>query len=218
MRAALVMAMLASGCLKAAAFECASDPQCVREGTQGTCEAVGFCSFPDPTCTSGRRFGEVSGRYTQQCVGDIAGGADAAIDGSFRVPEGLGCPLGYALLNGTSNHVYRRIGTAAAWQSQVTACRDAGANVYLAVPDNATELRAILTFASSDVWVGLSDVAVENSFVTVLDRVPGFLPWAAGQPDDSGGGSDCVEALSASTTYDDRRCSTTAVAVCECEP
>jgi len=218
MRAALVMAMLASGCLKAAAFECASDPQCTRAGTQGTCETVGFCSFPDSTCTSGRRFGDVSGPYTQRCVGDVAGGSDAAIDGGFTVPDGLGCPVGYAILTGVPNRVYRRIGTAETWDSQVTACRADGANVYLAIPDSATELQAILTLASSDVWVGIGDAVTENSFVTVLGGVPAFLPWAANQPDDSGGGSDCVMALSASATYDDRRCITTASAVCECEP
>jgi hypothetical protein len=218
MRAVLVMAMFVSGCLKEAAFECTSDPQCTRGGTQGTCEAVGFCSFPDRTCASGRRFGDVSGMYTQRCVGDHEGGADVAIDGGFAVPDGLECPVGYAILTGAPDHAYRRISTAAAWQNQVTACRDEGANVYLAIPDSETELRAILTFASSDVWVGISDVAVEASYVTVHDTVPGFLPWAAGQPDDSGGGSDCVQALSASATYDDRRCSNSVIAVCECEP
>jgi len=214
MKGTLVMALFASGCLKAAAFECTRDLSCTRAGTQGTCEAVGFCSFPDPTCPSGRRFGEVSGMYTQQCVGVVG----AAIDGGFTVPDGSGCPVGYAILTGAPDHVYRRIDTAAAWQSQVTACRDEGANVYLAIPDDATELQSILTFASSDAWVGISDIAVESSFVTVLGGVPAWLPWAAGQPDDASGGSDCVLALSASDTYDDRRCSNSAIAVCECEP
>ncbi len=213
MRATLVTAMLASGCIRAAAFECTSDPQCTRAGVQGTCESVGFCSFPDDTCASGHRFGDVSGKYTQQCVGD-----GASIDGGITIPDGLGCPVGYATLSGIPNRAYRRIGTASAWQDQVTACQADGANVYLAVPDNATELQAILTLASSDVWVGVSDIAVEGSFVTVLGAAATFLPWAAGQPDNSGGGSDCVTALSASATYDDKRCSNAAIAVCECEP
>ena len=100
----------------------------------------------------------------------------------------------------------------------IAACQADGANVYLAVPDDATELQAILTLAGSDVWVGVSDIAVEGSFVTVLGAAATFLPWAAGQPDNSGGGSDCVTALSASATYDDKRCSNAAIAVCECEP
>jgi hypothetical protein len=218
MRAALVTALIASGCLKPAAFECASDPQCTRAGAQGTCETVGFCSFPDATCTSGSRFGDVSGKYTQQCVGDVGDTPDASIDGGFTVPDGFGCPVGYATLTGVLDRAYRRIGTSTSWESQVAACRADGANVYLAIPGDATELQAILTLASSDVWVGISDIATEGSFVTVLEGVPAILPWAPMQPDNSGGGSNCVLALSASATYDDRRCITAAIAVCECEP
>jgi len=218
MRATLVTAMLASGCIRAAAFECTSDPQCTRAGVQGTCEAVGFCSFPDATCASGHRFGDVSGKYTQQCVGDVGNGSDASIDSGVPIPDGIGCPVGYATLTGVPNHVYRRIGTADSWQNQVTACQADGANVYLAVPDDATELQAILALASTDAWIGVDDLATENSFVTVLGGAATFLPWAALQPDNSGGGSNCVMALSASATYDDKRCSTVAIAVCECEP
>jgi hypothetical protein len=222
MRAALVIAMIASGCIKAAAFECTSDPQCTRAGAQGTCEAVGFCSFPDTTCESGHRFGDVSGKYTKQCVGEVGNGSDASIDGpidsGILIPDGLGCPVGYATLAGAPNRAYRRIGTANTWQNQVAACQADGANVYLAVPDDATELQAILTLASTNVWIGVDDVVTENSFVTVRGNAAAFLPWAAAQPDDSGGGSDCVLALSPSATYDDRRCSTSEIAVCECEP
>lgn len=225
MRAVLVAAMIAVGCvscLRAAAFECTSDAQCTRAGAQGTCEAVGFCSLPDATCMTGRRFSEASGKYTQQCVGEMGNGSDASVDGPVDagviVPDGLGCPVGYATLSGVPNRAYRRISTLTSWDNQVTACRGDGANVYLAVPDDATELQAILTLASSDVWVGIGDAATEGSFVTVLGATPAVLPWAAGQPDDSGGGSDCVMALKASTTYDDKRCSTGGIAVCECEP
>jgi hypothetical protein len=214
MRAAPIIAMIASGCIKPAAFECTSDPQCTRAGLQGTCEQVGFCSFPDTTCASGRRFGEVSGSYMRQCVGDAGAGRDAGI----QVPVGLGCPVGYATLTGIPDHVYRRIAKMDSWDHQVTACQADGANVYLAIPDDATELQGILTLASTDAWIGVDDIATENRFVTVLEAAPTLLPWAAGQPDDSGGGSDCVLALSASATYDDRRCSNAQIAVCECEP
>ncbi len=36
-------------------YVCSSDAQC---GAEGMCEADGGCSFPDPDCESGRRFGE----------------------------------------------------------------------------------------------------------------------------------------------------------------
>jgi hypothetical protein len=45
-----------AGC-SANAFSCQDDSQC----GQGWCEAQGWCSFPDATCESGRRFGKHSG-------------------------------------------------------------------------------------------------------------------------------------------------------------
>ena len=60
---------------------CEGDKDCNLFNAQGTCESTGFCSFPDATCTSGRRFGDVSGKYTQQCVGDLG---DASIDGGVN--------------------------------------------------------------------------------------------------------------------------------------
>jgi hypothetical protein len=66
--------LVLGGCYKFTSFTCGSDTDC---GTGGTCEAVGYCSFPDPTCAGGR-FGEYSGPYANQCVG--ATSIDAAID------------------------------------------------------------------------------------------------------------------------------------------
>lgn len=81
MRALIAMLVVAgTACLKPSAFECATDRDCVYAGAQGTCEAVGRCSFPDPSCTSGRRFGELSGTYADQCV-DGAGLDAGATDG-----------------------------------------------------------------------------------------------------------------------------------------
>jgi hypothetical protein len=45
-----------AGC-SANAFSCQDDSQC----GQGWCEVQGWCSFPDATCESGRRFGKHSG-------------------------------------------------------------------------------------------------------------------------------------------------------------
>jgi hypothetical protein len=46
-------------------FACTTDVQC---GTGGKCSA-GFCSFPDLSCDSGYRYGELSGSLSNQCVG-----------------------------------------------------------------------------------------------------------------------------------------------------
>jgi hypothetical protein len=40
------------------AFTCADDASCVEGAVHGTCEATGYCSFPDAECSSGRRYGK----------------------------------------------------------------------------------------------------------------------------------------------------------------
>ncbi len=46
-------------------FVCEQDDQC---GGGGTCQSVGYCSFPDDTCDSGQRFGDHSGSVSDECV------------------------------------------------------------------------------------------------------------------------------------------------------
>src|SRR6266542_2870124 len=57
------------GCLRSTQFHCDTNAQCVHDGVQGRCESIGFCSFPDSTCASGQRFGELVGAQSNQCVG-----------------------------------------------------------------------------------------------------------------------------------------------------
>src|SRR5262245_53236722 len=62
-------------------FHCSDDASC---GAGGRCEAVGWCSFADPSCVeSGRRFGELSG-------GGLGGSCVAATvvrDGPLALPD-----------------------------------------------------------------------------------------------------------------------------------
>lgn len=61
---AAVSATLALACGDGA-FGCQESTQC---GDGGVCEAVGYCSFPDDDCASGRRFGELAGDFAGMCV------------------------------------------------------------------------------------------------------------------------------------------------------
>jgi hypothetical protein len=56
-----------TGCFGGGAFACSDSAQC---GAGGTCEPNGLCSFNDPTCQSGRRYGEAAGDLNGVCVGD----------------------------------------------------------------------------------------------------------------------------------------------------
>ncbi|MCH9687484.1 MAG: hypothetical protein K0V04_38980 [Deltaproteobacteria bacterium] len=53
-----IAAALQGGC--SLTFPCESDGQCARGDASGTCEASGFCSFPDPSCESDQRYGELA--------------------------------------------------------------------------------------------------------------------------------------------------------------
>ncbi|MCR9164507.1 MAG: LamG-like jellyroll fold domain-containing protein [Nannocystaceae bacterium] len=53
---ALACLGLACACAPSA-YQCQDDTSCPT----GQCEASGFCSFPDPACDSGRRYGEFAG-------------------------------------------------------------------------------------------------------------------------------------------------------------
>ncbi len=53
------VAVVALGCSNQE-FICHSSDQCVDGTLQGTCELSSFCSFPDPSCGSQRRYGELA--------------------------------------------------------------------------------------------------------------------------------------------------------------
>jgi alpha-tubulin suppressor-like RCC1 family protein len=67
----LATARAGVGCGADAPYPCAESRQCRNGSVQGTCEATGFCSFPDPACDSGRRYGRLSeASLADQCVAD----------------------------------------------------------------------------------------------------------------------------------------------------
>ena len=213
-----LLALPSAGCLRKTEFQCSSNIQC---GAGGTCESVGFCSFPDPDC--GQRFADSAGQYANQCVGgtDI----DAGVDGrpGIDAPPVTGCPAGYNPLPGApAGHRYRKLGTAATWVVQSADCTQTSSSAYLAVPDDATELQELATIAAgTPFWVGIHDMTTDGTFVTVRGVPATFLPWAPGEPDNGiNPPEDCVAAASATQLMDDRCDNGQAkyVAVCECEP
>ncbi len=55
-------------CQSSAGFQCMGDDACSNGGIAGACQPTGYCSFPDPDCASGQRYGELAEIYAQQCV------------------------------------------------------------------------------------------------------------------------------------------------------
>ncbi len=208
MRLAIAALVLAAGCIRSAAYECQSSAECTKDGTQGTCEAVKYCAFPDASCTSGSRYGNLSGPYANQCVGDEPM-ADAGVD----APR---CPASYQPLSGAA-HVYHVITATGQWTHQRDACLAESPNAHLAIPQNASELTAFATAAPNNAWIGIDDILLEGHYLTVLGLDPPYLPWAPGEPDNTPN-QDCVAMLSGTQKIATETCGSSYAAVCECTP
>jgi hypothetical protein len=151
---ALVLAIAAlGGCLKSAAFSCAVETDCTRGGEVGICEPSGFCSFADPACPGGRRYGELSGSLANQCVGaeNPDGGPDidapaAPFCDAVNEPALVGCwELEGNLLDGSGDN-NNGTGTAVAFvagQTGMAASLEAGARITVA--DSASLTPTALT-------------------------------------------------------------------------
>ena len=85
--AALLLAAGTAGCLRTTEFKCMTDADCSASGA--VCETTQYCSFTDTECAMGRRYGEFSGMYSNQCVGETS-----MNDGGVDTPDGTpgGCP------------------------------------------------------------------------------------------------------------------------------
>jgi hypothetical protein len=217
----IVLVLPVAGCLRNTSYTCTTSSQC---GTDGVCEMVGYCSFPDATC--GRRFGPQAGTYANQCVGGII--VDAGID----TPSGCGsskcdappdsvpttCPSDFTSPSGAPpGHSYKRIATAADWPTQKAACAAFSTRAVLGFPSSQAELVAMSTLAAgADYWVGIDDLPPATTWVNTRGMNQTFLPWDQGQPNNSPM-DQCVEVLQANATINNTRCNTTLAAICECE-
>ena len=211
----LAFALAASaGCLRSTEFKCRFTADC---GSMGVCESVGYCSFPSTDCPSGRSYSESAGQgLSNTCVPTTTPVIDAGVDAPMIDTPPVGCPAPYAPV-GASTHVYKRL-TGVTWDTAKLDCGLTSASAYLAIPDDAQELMDLSTVAmGTPFWIGIDDQAVKGTFVTVKGTTPTFLPWAAGQPDQSNPPKACVNAISATEIATDK-CSTLHTAVCECEP
>jgi len=212
-----VLPLMLVACLRDTAFHCTTNTEC---GAGGTCErGYGVCSVVDPSCASGSRFGSSAGTYANQCVGDNAPN-DATLADAPAPDAPTGCPASsVAITGGQAGHTYRRSQMSQNWLAQRSTCAAASSKAYLAIPDDQAELAAIATLsASTATWVGITDSAMENTFLTVKGAAAAFLPWDTGEPDDQGPGEDCVIIQTSTAKLRDERCTTNFRAVCECDP
>jgi Regulator of chromosome condensation (RCC1) repeat len=107
------------------AFECRDSSQCINDTLQGTCEGNKFCSFPDASCGSGRRYGGFAGNgLGGACVtaSDTCGAIGEACCPDATCQAGLMCTAGSCVgcvtqlaLGDGHGCALKRDGTMACW-------------------------------------------------------------------------------------------------------
>jgi hypothetical protein len=160
---------------------------------------------------------------TDYCPGDLScvngrcsrgGGAeiDAGIDAGT---DALACPAGY-VLNARTGSFYRVVGTTATQAAAVADCADDGMGTYLAIPDDLAESNELDRLATNDAWLGITDAAVEGTWLTVRGAAQTFFRWDPGPPLQPDGGDleDCAFVRNAS--WADVDCALAKPYICEC--
>src|SRR5262245_28266566 len=206
-RAGLALALLSAAACRAGdePFTCRESTQCVLGGAQGICEATGHCSFPDPTCMGGRRYGEhAPDGLSRVCIkarscgdGETSTGEECD-DGNRVNDDGCtnGCvrcgPLdGDARLAGETNGTcYIRHDRALDWAAAGDACAATGGHRAALTQREHETVTPILT--PSALWLGLSDREIEGAFAWVTSEPLVYRRWRTGQPEDRTDTQDCV--------------------------
>ena len=72
----------------------------------------------------------------------------------------------------------------------------------------------LLTFASKNAWIGLSDLGIESGWEWSDGKPTSYFNWQAGQPDDWSQMEDCVQ-MRTGGKWDDRNCGEKASFMCK---
>ena len=235
---------LAGACRASGVFSCDRDDQCRLGGSTGRCEVSGYCSFADGRCASGSRYDEYSGEgLAGECVAsaDVDAGGDGAadapaIDGSGSVdassidaridaspidaspidasPDAPTCPTSYTTVIGSKS--YRVVSTSSIWSNAVNDCADdAPGATHLAVPNANAENSGLVGAITSNSWIGITDIAVEGTWLDVFGDPLAYTNWENGQPD--GNTSQNCALINTGGEWADEGCSNNLRYVCECD-
>lgn len=204
------------GCLGSDQYKCSTNVDCTRASSQGRCEAVGFCSFDDASCGGGRRFGDLSGPFANQCVPPPdAAPPDAPIDAAIDafVPDARECfgsgaymmcfagmpPMGTVTLVGaldTSTDARCAAMMPQSWidAGQPDACLIMGKAINVTGALAVTGARPLVLLGDVVTISGVIDVASHRGAATLTPGAPAtqcavFVSVPGSDPSGSGGGA-----------------------------
>jgi hypothetical protein len=122
---------------------------------------------------------------TPDARADAAPGTpDAALDAAP-----VACPVSYVYPFG--GHRYRYVGFTEGWAFARDDCADDVPGTYLAIPDDDLENTQLSQWTGQRSWIGINDLAVEGTLVTVLGQPLGYTNWENGNPSNDSN-ADCV--------------------------
>ena len=136
-------------------------------------------------------------------------------------PDAMGptCPAGYTASGSASvPSSYRFVDSTETFATAVGDCaNDLTGKTHLAIIDDATERGVVDARAGTRaIWIGLTDAATENTWLTVLGAAATYFNWGDNQPDDFFG-EDCVE-MADGGAFNDLDCANQQRRyVCECD-
>ncbi len=140
---------------------------------------------------------------------------DALID--EHSPQNVLCKQ--CTLFARADHSYAFCTFARSWPAARDECKQRSGD--LAVIDDADENAAIaaqgaITPGTNGAWyIGLSDLALEGSFVWLDGIPPAFVSWNVGEPNDAGMAEDCTALPNVTGLWNDQGCDPPAHFLCE---
>lgn len=182
---AIAALALTAACLPKS-YNCSSNASCGA----GVCEATGFCSYADTACADGRRYGDLSGSLSGQCVTPGNEGSDGGpvdtprgSDGRMadtRMPDApvafcdtsdtalVGCWEFEGNLNDASGNANNGVGTAVTFGTGETGMAAVlGAASHIAVADSASLTPTQITIEG---WVNPSMYPTGGARMGIVDN------------------------------------------------
>jgi len=211
--------------------------------TWGVLSCGGDCDDSDPTRASG--FEEVCDGQDNDCdattIETVDGDGDgpSVCDGDCDDSRAVSHPGGTEICDGFDNdcdgaidngavcgrcqvghyegHAYLFCPDALAWEAARAACIEWGHE--LAAFNNEPEERwvsdAAGVIAGRSWWIGFNDIETEGTFVWSNGDPVTWTHWAGGEPNNAGGGEDCMEIRWRGYAWNDNRCHSPHPYVCE---
>lgn len=193
----MLLGLVCGGCLRATAFECEGDDECVRNDQQGRCESQGVCSYLDPTCDSGRAYSPNAGALAGECLPAETSTAPSTDDGSTSMAT---CGGPSATDDGCADCVAFEIGPRSflacpeplTFSAADAAC--AGRGLVLASIHSDLENGAVGEVIPwpDAYWIGLDDRDLEQQWQWADGSPVDYFAWGPGEPDDIDSVEDCV--------------------------